>query len=122
MSDKVSEQKKYFHDHFVLLLVSLNAFLALSGIISTIIRMSTSHGNGYIVQYRANLGVNAYKTGVAIDIISFVVFALIVLVANVVLSYKTYTISRELTITILSLGLLLLTLAIIVSNSLLALR
>lgn len=122
MADKISEQKKFFHDHFVLLLVSLNAFLAIAGSILTILRMSTSHGNGYIVQYRANLGVNAFKTGVALDIVSFVVFAMIVLVANVVLGYKTYVISRELTITILSLGLLLLLLAIIVSNSLLALR
>jgi len=88
MAEKISEQKKYFHDHFVLLLLSLNAF----------------------------------KTGVALDIVSFVVFFAVVLVANAVLSYRVYTISRELTITILSLGLLLLSLAIIVSNSLLALR
>ncbi|NDC21782.1 hypothetical protein EBZ57_00225 [bacterium] len=122
MAEKISEQKKYFHDHFVLLLLSLNAFLAVAGSIATILRMSTSHGTGYIVQYRANLGVNAFKTGVALDIVSFVVFFAVVLVANAVLSYRVYTISRELTITILSLGLLLLSLAIIVSNSLLALR
>jgi hypothetical protein len=122
MAEKISEQKKFFHDHFVLLLASLNAFLAFAGSLFIILRMSTSHGNGFIVQYRANLGVNAYQSGVALDIISFVVFAMVVLGANVILGYKTYTISRELTITILSLGLLLLALAIIVSNSLLTLR
>ncbi|MEI6756153.1 MAG: hypothetical protein WCK80_04045 [bacterium] len=118
----MADKKKYFHDHLVLLLLSLNAFLAIAGSILTILRMSTSHGNGYIVQYRASLGVNAFKTGVALDILSFVVFALIVLGANAVLSWKAYPISRQLAIAILSLGLLLLILAIIISNSLLALR
>ena len=53
--------KKYFHDHLVLLLLSVNAFLAIAGSVFIVLRLSTSHGTGYIVQYRANLGIDAFR-------------------------------------------------------------
>jgi hypothetical protein len=54
--------------------------------------------------------------------LSFVAFAGLVLAIHTFLSMKAYRIHRQLAITILSLGVLLLTLAIIVSNALLVLR
>jgi hypothetical protein len=114
--------KKYFHDHFVLLLLSINAFLAIAGCIFILLRLSTSHGNSYIVQYRASLGINAFKTGSVTDLISFIAFAVLVLAANTSLSLRAYQIHRQLAIAILSLGILLLLLTIIVSNALLVLR
>ena len=114
--------KKYFQDHLVLLLLSVNAFLAIAGSIFILLRLSTSHGTGYIVQYRASLGIDAFKTGSIADLLGFVVFALMVLVIHTVLSVRAYEIHRQLAIVILALGILLLVMTVIVSNALLVLR
>ncbi|MGH7233964.1 MAG: hypothetical protein ACREF7_00765, partial [Candidatus Saccharimonadales bacterium] len=76
----------------------------------------------YIVQYRSNLGVSAFHTGGVSEILSFGVFALLILAINIVLSVRTYSINRNLAVIILSVGILLTTLDIIVSNSLLVLH
>lgn len=114
--------KKYFHDHLVLLLLSINAFLAFAASLFVLLRLSTGHGNGYIVQYRPSLGINAFKTGSVTELLSFIGFALLVLVVHGVLSMRAYHIHRQLAVTILGLGVLLLVLTIIVSNALLVLR
>jgi hypothetical protein len=118
----MAEQKKYFHDHLVLLLLSLNAFLAVAGSVLILLRLSASHGTNYIVQYRSSLGVGSFKTGSVVQLLSFIVFAGIALAAHTMLSLRAYKIHRQLAITILSLGILLLTLTVIISNALLALR
>ena len=114
--------KKYFHDHLVLLLLSIDTFLTFVACIFVLLRLSSGHGNAYIVQFRPSLGINAYKTGSVAELLSFIGFALIVLVVHVLLSMRAYHIHRQLAVTILSLGLLLLVLTIIVSNALLVLR
>jgi len=114
--------KKYFHDHLVLLLLSINVFLAVAGSIFILLRLSTSHGTSYIVQYRANLGINDFKTGSVVDLLSFIAFAALVLAVHTTLSLRAYHIHRQLAIAILSLGVLLLALTIIISNALLVLR
>ena len=114
--------KKYFHDHFVLLLLSINVFLAFAGSIYILLRLSTSHGSGYIVQYRPSLGIGAYQAGSVLELFSFVGFALIVLIIHTVLSLRAYPIHRQLAIAILCLGILLLLLTIIISNALLVLH
>jgi hypothetical protein len=74
------------------------------------------------VQYRSNLGIDAFKTGSVRELLSFIIFAYIVLAIHTVLSVRAYRIERRLSVTILSLGVLLLVLTIIVSNALLVLR
>ena len=118
----MAAERKYFHDHLVLLLLSVNAFLAVAGSILTLVRLSTSHGTGYIVQYRSNLGINAFKTGSVVEILSFAAFALITLAAATTLSLRTYRINRHLALVILSLSIVLALLTIIISNALLVLR
>jgi hypothetical protein len=118
----MAAEKKYFHDHLVLLLLSLNAFIAVAGSIFILLRLSTSHGTGYIVQYRSSLGVTAFETGTVVQLLSFVAFAALALAIHTMLSLRAYKIHRQLAITILSLGILLLILAVIISNALLALR
>lgn len=118
----MATSRKYFHDHFVLLLLSINIFLAVVGSLYFLLRLSSSHGSAYIVQYRSAYVVNKFPTGNLIDMLAFVVFALIVLTVHSVLSHRVYHIHRQLTIAILSLGSLLLVLTIIVSNALLVLR
>jgi hypothetical protein len=118
----MANPKKYFNDHFVLLLLSINIFLAIVGSIFIIINLGTSHGNSYIVQYRPSLGVGAYQAGSILELYSFAAFALIVLITHTVLSMRAYRIHRQLAIAILSLGILLLVLTIIVANALIVLH
>jgi hypothetical protein len=114
--------KKYFHDHLVLLLLSVNGFLAIAGSIFILVRLTTSHGNGYIVQYRDTPGLNDFKTGSVVDLLSFVAFAGLVFAVHTMLSMRAYRINRHVAVAILSLGILLLSLTIIISNALLVLR
>jgi hypothetical protein len=114
--------RKYFHDHVVLLLLSIEVFLALLTTVLVLLRLTSEHGNGYIIQYRSSLGINAFKTGSIAEILSFIVFAYAVLLIHISLSLRTYHIQRQLSIAILALGILLLVLTIIVSNALLVLR
>ena len=113
---------KYFHDRLILLLLSTNVFLALLASILVLLRLSSGGGTGYIVQYRADLGINAFKPGSVTELLSFIGFALLVLLIHVVLSLRTYHIHRQVSVAILGLGTLLLLLTIIVSNALLVLR
>jgi hypothetical protein len=114
--------KKYLHDKFVLLLVSINAFSAFLCVALILLRTGIGHGaNDYIVQYRANLGLSAFERDSVIPILSFIFFVLATLVINVVLSIRTYQLRRTLSLTILGLGILIMLLSIIVSNALLAL-
>jgi hypothetical protein len=92
----MANTKKYFHDHLVLLLLSINVFLAIAGSLFILLRLSTSHGTGYIVQFRSSLGIDAFKPGSVVDIFALVVFAILTLVICVVLSIGTYKIHRQL--------------------------
>ena len=114
--------KKYFHDHLVLLLLSTNVFMAIASTIFILVRLGTTHGNGFIVQYRPSLGINIYTPGNIVGILSFIAFAWIVLIIHTTLSLRVYNIHRQLAITILSLGILLSVLGVLIVNSLLLLR
>ena len=115
--------KKYLHDKVVLLLVSTNVFLAFLCTVLILLRLSSGQGgDGYIVQYRANLGISAFKTDGITSILGFILFAVVSTAINVGLSIRAYHLRRELSLTILSLGGLLLLLTLIVSNALLVLR
>lgn len=117
--------KKYVHDHLVLLLLSANAFLTILDSLFVLIRLSTTHGNGYIVQCRdcANpTAFNRFTTGSITGLLGFIVFAWVVMVTHTLLSLRAYRIHRQLAVAILSLGTLLLLLTFIVSYALLALR
>lgn len=113
--------KNFFHDRLILLLLSSSAFAAILNAILILLRLDSSRGS-YIVQYRGNLGLSAYKAGDSTTFITFVAFGFIVLFVQIVLSMKAYTIKRQYSIIVSVLSLLLLLLTIIVSNSLLALR
>ena len=113
--------KQYLRDRLVLLLVSVNIFLTFLLAMLVLLRLDTSHSS-YIVQYRSNVSINAFKSGTSTDLLSFIVFGLLVLTANTVISLRVYLIHRQLAVAALGLGTLLLLLAIIVSNALLVLR
>ena len=113
--------KQYLHDRFLLLLNSVNAFLALLLVVLVLIRLDVSHSS-YIVQYRSNVAIDAFKSGSSSELYGFIAFGLAVLVFHMFVSFRVYLIHRQLAAVVLALGTLLLVLALIVSNALLVLR
>ncbi len=114
--------KKYFQDKLVLLLLTINLFMGLLVIAAVTLRISSNPSEGYIVQYRSGVGVGAFKTGNVADFIYIIIFAILIVAFHFILSYKTYPIKRQLSVVVLSMSLLLLAIALIVSNALLVLR
>lgn len=114
--------KGYFQDKIVVLLLSINTFLAVLGVILVLLRLDGGGSDVYIIEYRANLGLNAFKRGGVEPLLSFVLFGLLVLVIHTILSIRVYAIRRQFAVTLLMMATLLLLLSIIVSNALLILR
>lgn len=85
-------------------------------------RLGAGHGNSYIVQYRSSLGINAFKTGGVSDLLSFILFAFLILAIHSTLSLRIYAVNRQLAIVVLALGIMLLVLTMIISNALLMLH
>lgn len=115
--------KKYFYDKIVLLLLSILVFLVVVTILSVLIRISAgSTGTDYFIEYRSSAGISAFQTGDIVAVMSFVVFVFLTFAICAVLSMRTFRIKRELSLLVLSLGIVLTLVAAIVSNALLALR
>lgn len=114
--------EKYFHDRLVLLFLTVNTFLA--GLVSVLIllRLDSSKAESYIVQYRSNLGVDAFESGGSSTFISFILFVVLILGLHTVLSMRVYGHHKQLAHLILALGLLLLVMTLFVSNALLVQR
>src|ERR1700721_2872371 len=116
--------KRFFHDHYILLLLTVNIFLCLAVVAFVIARLSGVHSTSYIIQCRNcsdPTATNKYLVGGVSGLLSFIVFSLVVLVVNGWLSVKTYNIHRQLSIAMLGLGILLQVLTLTVSNALLVL-
>jgi hypothetical protein len=114
-------KKKYFHDRFVLLLLTVNVFLTLVCVATILLRLGDT-GSSYIEAYRANLGLNAYSVGGAGQIISFAIFAVTVLVGQFFISLRLHSIRKQISWLVMLLATLLLALTVLISNSLLGLR
>ena len=114
--------KKYIHDRLVLLLLTVNSFLAVLTSVLILLKLDSSRADSYIVEYRANLGLSVFKSGGSATFISFILFVFLILIMNTALSVRIYEHRRYYAVTVLALGLLLLVLAFIVSNALLVLR
>ena len=113
--------KQYLHDRFLLLKNSVNVFLSLLLTTLTLLRLDASHSS-YIVQYRSNVTIDAFKSGSSTELYGFIIFGFIVLIFHTLISLRVYLIHRQLAAVTLGLGSLLLVLALIVSNALLVLR
>ncbi len=119
----MANTKHFLQDRTALLLASGNAFLTLAAAVVVLLKLGTNQGtNNYIVAYRSSLGINAFKTGTVSDIVSFILFAVLVFVIGITLSYRTYALKRELSLAILGLTLPLLIFLIVIANALLVLR
>lgn len=115
-------QQKYFHDKVVLLLLSINTFLMLLSTFLVLFNLDSGQEEGYIVEYRSNLGISAFTRGDLADLVAFIVFAVLIAGFHWFISMKLYGIRRNFSIAVLSMGTLLLIINMIVSNALLVLR
>ena len=114
--------KKYLHDRFVLLLITVNGFLTLVTTVLILLRLDTSRSDGYFIQYRANLGLNAYQVGSYVTLLGFILLSVFIVVFHTLISQRIYPVRRDVSIVVLGFGTILLTLTLIVSNALLVLR
>lgn len=114
--------KRYIHDRVVLLLLTANAFFTVLTSLLILLRLDSSRAEGYIIQYRPSLGLSGFEKGGAWSILSFAIFAIMVLVFHTIMSAKVYPIRRHFAVVILALALLLIILSLVISNALLLLR
>jgi hypothetical protein len=113
---------RYFHNRSILLLLIINTILLVVGIVLILFRIDSSRGSNYIVEYRANSGIDQYRVGTSSDIFSFIAFLLINAIIFTLISLRTFGIRRHVAVMCLVLSALLSLLCIIVSNALLAIR
>ena len=102
----------------VLLLLTLNTFLAVLVTILTLVRLKDGNTEGLVGQYHSNLGLSAFQPGSRSTFISFIVFAVLVHGLHTLLSMRTYHRRKEFSIVILWMALFLLLLLLIVTNAL----
>ncbi len=117
--------KRYFHDRVVLLLLAASAFLVVLGTILVLLKLDTDRSGSYIVQCRDctnAAAISKFTSGTVAEILAFIVFLFIVSLFHFMLSLRVYPLRRHAAMAILGLGVLLLTLAVVVSNALLVLR
>lgn len=116
----MSKVKPYFQDRLILLILSINTFLALALIITSLLSLTGSSG-GYIREYRANLGLDGYKEGNVLDIVAFAAFATIVYIFQLITSIKIYHVRKHMSLIILLLTLILFIFSLLTINGLLSL-
>lgn len=103
------------------MVLSANVFLTFLTLLFLLFRIGSGHST-YIVQYRQNLGADAFMSGSIWQLLSFGIFALFVLGFNLFLSVRMYQIHRQLSIVVLGMATVLLLFGLVVSNALLILR
>lgn len=113
--------KQYFQDRFILLVLSANVFLVIITLLFLFFRIGTGH-SVYFIQYRQNLGADAFTAGSLWQLLSFGLFAVFVAAFNLFLSIRMYLIHRQLSVVVLGMATVLLLFGLVVSNALLILR
>lgn len=119
--------QKYLYDKLLLVLVSVVVFLTVAITVVTLLRVGGGQGiSEYYIEYRQgphhSPSGDFSPTGSIWSMLQFVLFSVIVAVASIILSVKTFKLKREVSIIVLVFAILLITLALIVSNVLLGHR
>ncbi len=115
----MNSKNKYFHDRVVLLLLSFNVLVSVLASLIILLKLVNLPTDYYpFVQGRFPAGQKIYNTGSVVSLYSLVVFIVLTLVINGILSHKVYPHKKDFSIIILSLNLLLVALTYLVSQSL----
>ena len=114
--------KTYFHDRLILLILSINTFLAIALILSALFALSSDNSAVFIREYRSNLGLDGYEAGGIKDILAFAFFSVIVYVFQIYSSTRIYHIRKHISLMILLITMVIYIFALLVINALLGLR
>lgn len=117
----MSNTRKFFHDRFILFLLTINAFLTVLSVAVILFRIGGAQDT-YIQSYRSNLGLSAITVGGVSEIIAFVLFALGLFAVHIFMALEFHKVRRASAWVVMLLTTLLLTLNLIVANALLNLR
>lgn len=115
----MSTTRKYFHDRFVLFVLTVNTFLAFVCLSTVVFRLGDTSGL-YVKRYQPNLGIDSITPGGVIDMLAFPVFSLIVLVSFGLFALKLYAIKKQFAWILLAMATLLLILSLTISYRLLS--
>lgn len=125
----MANSKHFLQDQKVLVLVSVNVFIALLAIVLVTLKLVASQGKTtFVTQFRSQPNAVDFVTGgiglngTSLDMVSFVVASAGFTVLGIVLAYRIHSLSRHLSIVTLILTSVLLLFLIAVSNILLGLR
>lgn len=114
--------KKYLHDRTVLTLLSASLALVVLTILDIALRLTQTTGD-FISQCRnCQEYIPTFTRGNLVDILGFVVFAVLVFCASVLMSARTYRIHRQLSIIVIVLNIILLLFNLRVMDALLGQR
>jgi hypothetical protein len=113
--------KTYFHDRLILLILSINTFLAVALVLSALFALNDS-SPVYIREYRSNLGLDGYEAGGIKDVLAFAIFAIIVYIFQIYASIKIFHIRKHISLMILLLTMVIYIFTLLVINALLGLR
>lgn len=125
----MANTKHFLQDQRVLLLVSINAFMALLSITLVVLKLVASQGKTtFVTQFRSQPNAADFVTGgvgfngTALDMMSFIVAAVGFVILGVLLAYRAHSLNRQLAVVVLVLTAILSLFLIAVSNILLGLR
>jgi len=125
----MANTKHFLQDQRVLLLVSINAFMALLSVALVVLKLISSQGKTtFVTQFRSQPNAVDFVTGgvgfngTALDMVSFVVATLGFTLIGILLAYRVHALNRQLAVVTLVLTSVLLLFLIAVSNILLGLR
>ncbi len=113
---------RYFHNRSILLLLIINFVLVLIGSVLVLFKLDSGTAPNYIIEYRANVGIGEYRRGTALDMAGFVFFLLINMTVCILISIRTFTVRKHVSVMVLAVSCLLSLLAIITSNALMGFR
>lgn len=114
---------KYFHDRSVLLLLTLNSLLVVTGILFVLLHLDSSKGTAYIIQCRlCDTAAHEFKGGSAFDMTGFIFFLLITFGFSLFISRRIYNERRHVALAIMMMTSVLAIFALLVSYSLFTLR
>jgi hypothetical protein len=122
MELKMLVPKQYLHDRTVLTLLSVSLAVVVLTILDIALRLTQTTGD-FISQCRnCQEFIPTFTRGSLLDILGFVVFALLVFGAALVMSARTYRIHRQLSIIVILLNIILLLFNLRVMDALLGQR
>jgi uncharacterized protein (DUF983 family) len=114
--------KKFVHDRMVLTLLSVSLALVVLTVLDVGLRLSQTTGD-FIAQCRnCQESIPTFTRGSVVDIFSFIVAAILIFGASLVMSARTYRIHRQLAVIVIILNIILLLFNLRVVDALLGQR